>query len=198
MVIKNLQKKQKLSSRNVLNGLLIGATVGAGFATFESAGYAFYNFLMSFVSSFFENLIYSGLDEAAAMGAAFNAGFTPMMVVIVLRGILAIGGHVAWAACEGAALALSEGDEGFELRQLADRRFLVIALISVVLHGIWDMDMPVIDSITIPVVGVPVRYLLLIVAIWLVVAVMLHRGLAQINLLANKARRHALRQMGHV
>ena len=32
---------RKLNPKFILNGLLIGATIGAGFAAFESAGYAF-------------------------------------------------------------------------------------------------------------------------------------------------------------
>ena len=62
----------------ILNGLLIGAAVGAGFAAFETAGY----------------ILRYGL----------NYGVANMLYVIKLRGFLAPGGHVAWAAIEGAAL----------------------------------------------------------------------------------------------
>lgn len=175
----------------ILNGLLIGATVGAGFATFESAGYAFYLFL----GGFFDGLVSSGGVETLA----FQTGFDVAMQVIVLRGFLAIGGHVAWAAAEGGALALAEGNDGFKFAQVVERRFITIALISIVLHGLWDANVLLLDLIVIPFTGgVTIKYLLLIAAIWIVIGVLLHRGLAQINLLANKARRRARREMGQM
>ena len=144
-------------SRNyVLNGLLIGAAVGGGFAAFESAGYAFMNWV--------------------------DYGFNSMMMTIVLRGILSPGGHIAWAAVEGAALALCEGKDGFSKSQLWDPRFLAVAITCIVLHGVWDMTVPFLTGNL-----VFAKYALLIVAIWIVVGVMMHRGLQQINQLVTEA-----------
>ena len=137
----------------VLEGLLYGAAVGAGFAAFESSGYAY---------------------EAGIQG-----GIEFMMESIVMRGILSIGGHVAWAAVEGAALASVEGEDGFSFSQLRNPRFITLALIPVVLHGLWDTYVPVIDDIGF--FGIPIKYYLLIIAIWVVLAVMLKRGLDQVN-----------------
>ena len=71
---------RKTNSKYILNGLLLGACVGAGFAVFESAGYAF------------QCLLSTGADSA-------------MMDITLLRGVLAVGGHVVWTAIAGAALA---------------------------------------------------------------------------------------------
>ena len=141
----------------ILNGLLIGAAVGAGFAAFESAGYAFYCLI----------------DDSYSLS----------MEVIVGRAVLAIGGHVAWAAAEGAALALCEHEGGFKASQLFNPKFVIVAVLCIALHGIWDTSMGLID---VPIVSlVSVKSVLLIIAIWVVLAVMLKRGLDQVNDLAS-------------
>lgn len=147
----------------VLSALLIGATVGAGFAVFESAGYAFENML----------------DKWGDSGS-IRVGYEFMLLVISTRAVLALGGHVVWAAVEGAALAICEGDGGFKLRMLGDIRFLAIAILCMLLHAIWDTTIPFLDQMAIPLFLTP-KFVLLIVLIWIVVMVMLHRGLAQLN-----------------
>ena len=148
---------KRANDRNfVLEGLLYGAAVGAGFAAFESAGYAY---------------------EAGILG-----GLDYMTESIVQRGVLSIGGHVAWAAVEGAALASVEGDEGFSFTQLYNRRFLALALIPVFLHGIWDTYVPILDDFGL--FGISIKYFLLVAVIWVVLVVLLKRGLDQVNALA--------------
>ena len=55
-----------------------------------------------------------------------------------------------------------------------------MATLCIVLHGIWDTAVPVVDEIQLPMLGTP-KYVLLVVLIWIVVMVMLHRGLVQLN-----------------
>lgn len=100
----------------ILNGLLIGASVGAGFAAFESSGYAF-------------NILASGY------------GLDMMMDNICLRGFLSPGGHVAWAAISGAAIMLDKGNKKLSFDVFSHERFWKIFLIPVVLHAIWDMPL---------------------------------------------------------
>ena len=103
----------KLGKLTILNGLLIGAAVGAGFAAFESAGYA-----MTFL---------------------FQGGWDMMMDVIFLRGFLTPGGHVVWAAISGAGLVIAAKTSGaFSTGILTDKKFLRLFAIPVVLHGLWD------------------------------------------------------------
>lgn len=65
----------------ILNGILVGACVGAGFAAFESAGYAF-NF---------------GLKTPRMMEA-----------LIYLRGFTSVGSHIIWSAMVGAGYMLAK------------------------------------------------------------------------------------------
>ena len=133
-------------SNYILNGLLIGAAVGAGFAAFETAGY----------------ILRYGL----------NNGLETMLHVIKLRGFLAPGGHVAWAAIEGAGLMYVKGFDKLDKKHLNDKRFLLICLIPIVLHGVWDMP-----------INTP-YYLLqitLTVIAWLVIIYFINLGLKQVD-----------------
>lgn len=130
----------------ILNGLLVGAAVGAGFAAFETAGY----------------ILRYGLDS----------GLQTMLEIIKLRGFLAPGGHVAWAAIEGAALMYVKGFETLDKKHLNDKRFLLICLIPVVLHGIWDMP------IELPYYSVQIA---MTVIAWLVIVYFINLGLKQID-----------------
>lgn len=107
---------KKLPNCNfVLNGLLIGALVGAGFAAFESAGYAF--------------VCLSENDLAA------------MYSNIYLRGFLSPGGHVAWSAIVGATIILSKDNSKNTLdigTILSNNKFWKIVIIPILLHFLWD------------------------------------------------------------
>jgi len=95
----------------ILNGLLLGAAVGAGFAVFETAGYVF----------------------------AYGFQIPIMMRIIYTRGILAFGGHIVWAAMSGAALAMVKKENRLEIKHLLNIKFLKYFIMAIVLHAIWDM-----------------------------------------------------------
>jgi protease PrsW len=97
------------------NGLLFGAAVGAGFAGFESAGYAF-----------------SALFNDQAVSSA--------TLSIMVRGLLAPGGHVIWTAMVGSALWKIKKGSSFSPAMLFDRTVLRRWTIAVILHGLWDTD----------------------------------------------------------
>ncbi|GAA4719743.1 PrsW family glutamic-type intramembrane protease [Brevibacillus fulvus] len=99
----------------ILNGLLIGAAVGTGFAAFESAGYAF------------RVALFADLDS--------------MYSIIFWRGVLAPGGHIVWAALSGAAICMVKGSREFSWSMLKDMRFLRIFAIVVILHALWDLPL---------------------------------------------------------
>ena len=104
-----------------------------------------------------------------------------MLYVIKLRGFLAPGGHVAWAAIEGAALMFVKGFEPLDKKHLNDKRFLLMCLIPIVLHGIWDMP------ISLPYYGLQI---ILTILAWLVIIYYINLGLKQVDdakkLAANK------------
>ena len=133
-------------SNYILNGLLVGAAVGAGFAAFETAGY----------------ILRFGLSN----------GHDMMLHVIKLRGFLAPGGHVAWAAIEGAALMYVKGFDKLDKKHLNDKRFLLICLIPILLHGIWDM--PISDPIYL-------LHIAITVIAWLVIIYFINLGLKQVD-----------------
>ncbi|MCQ6280035.1 PrsW family glutamic-type intramembrane protease [Bacillus sp. EB600] len=114
-----------LRNRNynyIFNGLLIGAAVGAGFAAFESAGYA--------------------------LKVAMISNMDNMYSTIFWRGVLAPGGHIVWAALSGAAICMVKGNKDFQWSMLKDIRFLRIFVIVVFLHALWDV--PWSDTMGIP------------------------------------------------
>lgn len=133
-------------SNYILDGLLIGAAVGAGFAAFETAGY----------------ILRFGLSN----------GLESMLNVIKFRGFLAPGGHVAWAAIEGGALMYVKGFDKLNKKHLNDKRFLLICLIPIILHGIWDM--PISDPIYI-------LHIVITIAAWIVIIYFINLGLKQVD-----------------
>ncbi|HAN20312.1 MAG: hypothetical protein A2Y15_08350 [Clostridiales bacterium GWF2_36_10] len=135
----------------MLNGLLIGAAVGAGFATFETVGYIF---------EFF-----------------FNYDYDTMKDVLYLRAILAPGGHVAWAAIYGAALMLVKKNKTFNSSMIIDKKFLSFFGITVILHSIWDMP---IDLGELAQKIFLVQDVLIIIA-WIIILVLIQVGLSQIG-----------------
>ena len=131
----------------ILNGLLVGAAVGAGFGAFETAGY----------------ILRYGLSTNS---------LAQMLEVAKLRAILAPGMHVAWATIEGAALMYVKGLEPLDKKHLNDKRFLLMCLIPIVLHGVWDMP------INSPYCIVQITVTILA---WLVIIYYINLGLKQVD-----------------
>ena len=96
----------------ILNGLLIGAAVGAGFGAIETSGYI--------------------------LRYGMQSGVSAMLEIIKLRGFLAPGMHVAWATIEGGALMFVKGFAPLSKKHLNDKKFLLICAIPLVLHWLWD------------------------------------------------------------
>jgi RsiW-degrading membrane proteinase PrsW (M82 family) len=115
----------------ILNGILFGATVGAGFACFETAGYALNMGLLPG--------LLPGLQGAQQVSpAAMHDGVVSMLQLLLLRGIEAPLGHVAWTALAGGAFWRVKKDRPVSVTMLFDPRFLKTFLIPVSMHAIWD------------------------------------------------------------
>jgi RsiW-degrading membrane proteinase PrsW (M82 family) len=141
----------------ILNGVLFGAAIGAGFACFESAGYAFHYLLTA--------------PESPLTGQWFNVPAATH--VIVVRGLLAPFGHVVWTALAAGALWRVKLDRPLAVRMLVHPRVLRMALVVTVLHAVWDfgfLDPPFL-----------IKYLLLGVLAWVLAFGMLQAGLKQIR-----------------
>lgn len=149
------------NAKYALNGLLIGAAIGAGFAAFESAGYAFNTFLSSLLSG--------GFNISGAYGE--------MVENIMLRAFLAPGGHVIWAAMSGYAIMLVKGAQELTMSFLNQKAFWKIFWIPILLHAVWDM--PIILGRSLIAQILPVT--LLMVIGWVVTFVLIGNSLSQIG-----------------
>lgn len=123
-----------------LNGLLVGAAVGTGFAAFESMGYALNCFVDGTVYTMLEAAgkgVVNNVEEAKAAGVLFG-GADIMLDVIILRGVLSPLGHIVWSAIAGCALWRVVNGQAFKWRMLCDERFVRLLLAPVFLHMVWN------------------------------------------------------------
>jgi RsiW-degrading membrane proteinase PrsW (M82 family) len=114
----------RLAERRGRDGMILGATVGAGFAAFESAGYALSTFVehhndhpvMNIVSTEaqrailapFGHLTWSALIGGAIFAAWRSDGFGPIAPVAwTFAGVVAL--HAAWDASWGASIVIAQG-----------------------------------------------------------------------------------------
>ncbi len=101
---------RRMRPRTQIDGLLLGAAVGMGFAALESTGYAFTAFL--------------------AQGHVTASIFST-----ILRGLLAPFGHGTWTAILGAVLfRQSSGSRGYRFNLPVILTYLFVSL----LHALWD------------------------------------------------------------
>jgi RsiW-degrading membrane proteinase PrsW (M82 family) len=101
-----------------LDGLILGAAAGMGFASMESSGYAFMAFLGS------------------------GGSLSIMVGVTLLRGILSPLGHGTWTAILASVLFRESAAGHFRINGKVIGAYLTVA----VLHGLWD-GLPVVISV---------------------------------------------------
>jgi len=122
-----------------LNGLLVGAAVGVGFASFESMGYALSFFTNGTIGGTIDAIVAErtkDLDMARNVGVL--QGANAMIEVIMVRGILSPLGHIVWSAIAGCALWRVIRDRVFEWKMLCDEKFIRLLLVPVFLHMVWN------------------------------------------------------------
>jgi RsiW-degrading membrane proteinase PrsW (M82 family) len=104
---------RQMRSREPLEGMILGAIVGAGFAAFETAGYAFTSYVTNVNHARFLSLVETELDRA----------------------LLAPVGHMLWSAILGGVLfAAVSGHRRFRLTTGVWATFAGVAA----LHAFWD------------------------------------------------------------
>lgn len=96
-----------------INALLFGAAVGAGFAAFESAGYA----------------LRIGLSNAQAM-----------LDNITLRGAMSPFAHIVWTAIATSAYWIARKDHPDFISTIKSRKFLLLFSVPVGLHFLWNTN----------------------------------------------------------
>ena len=154
MVIYSLLKHTP-QNKYILNALLIGASVGAGFAAFESSGYAFLTLL-------------ANLGESNPIDI--------MMSNIYLRGFLSPGGHIAWGAISGAALILAKETGSLTTDVLKKKKFWKLFMIPIVLHTLWDWE--VLANIG---GNIHLIYWLLLIVVWIVIIAFINMGFNEVK-----------------
>jgi RsiW-degrading membrane proteinase PrsW (M82 family) len=103
-----------------IDGILLGAAAGMGFAALESCGYVFTAFIES--------------------GGSLSA----LVVVTLLRGLLAPVGHGTWTAILASVLFREGAPNHFRINLAVIGAYLTVVL----LHGLWDGLPPVVAEIT--------------------------------------------------
>lgn len=98
---------------NILNGMLCGAGIGAGFAAFETFGYNFFFLLQG--DSEFENIMH-------------------------LRALTAPCTHILWTAITAGGFWLALKDKPFKTSIFFNIKFLRILMIPIGLHMLWNND----------------------------------------------------------
>ena len=100
--------------REARDGMVLGAVVGAGFAAFETAGYALQTML--------DNLNGKSIES--------------ILETEVFRALLAPFGHITWTALIGGALFASSRGGRFRV----SRRLVLTILGVIALHALWDQS----------------------------------------------------------
>ena len=172
----------------ILNGLLFGAAVGAGFAAYESAGYALTLLVSGIIHATLSNAdkivtslntmsgaqvnIMQVLGEIYTLFAANVDGV--MLGNIALRGLLAPFCHIVWTAIVAGGLWMVKGDKKFKPVMMVDIRFVGCLVYAMVLHAVWNSpwELKFITSVD--------KYLVLGVLGWMVVLMIVRRGLKQL------------------
>ena len=139
------------NKRWVLNGMVVGAAVGVGFAGFETAGYIFIY------------LHQGGLDE--------------FYDVLMLRAVLAPFGHVVWTASVAGALLYAQNRDSFIMDHLFCWKFLRIFIFVMFLHMFWNSDI-LWDAYG---VNILYAWGLSLVGSWHLAFLLLQKGLQQIR-----------------
>jgi len=107
---------RRLASHSEMDGLILGAAVGMGFAVLESMGYTFTAFLSS--------------------GGSLSA----TVAIMLVRGILSPFGHGTWTAILASVLFRESKGNRFRLNGNLILAFLGVAL----LHALWDALPPIV------------------------------------------------------
>lgn len=97
---------RKADKKYILNGILIGAAIGAGFACFESAGYVF----------------------------MYSSTYDDLIQMAIVRGAGNLGSHAVYAALEGGALAMVKKQRELRASDFTQPDFLKFTAVSIALH----------------------------------------------------------------
>lgn len=167
----------------ILTGLLIGAAVGAGFAAFESAGYTF-NHLIALIKNTTAAQVVQKIDPSMAQDIVKNSSQYNPDLVMQLRALLTPFAHVVWTAITAGAYWMAvnnhilegrrkQNDTSIDFNAFTDKRFLIIAIVPVILHMIWN-------SYLFAGLGM-IKYLILGIIAWIFALRLVGAGISQVS-----------------
>src|SRR5216683_5459653 len=103
-----------------IDGVILGAAAGMGFAALESSGYVFTSFVES------------------------GGSLSTLVVVTLLRGLLSPIGHGTWTAILASVMFREAAPDRFRINGAVIGAYITVA----VLHGLWDGLPPVVGVLT--------------------------------------------------
>lgn len=138
----------KLRNGRILTGMLLGAAVGAGFAAFESAGYTYREIIEQMARLNYAEFVHE-VNPTLAQKVAQQANVLDPEWTMFLRALLSPGAHIVWTAVTAGAYWMimdartQEGKRAkdsvaFDFCILIDKRFLIIAIVPIMLHMLWN------------------------------------------------------------
>lgn len=155
---------KRKNRKYILDGILLGAAVGAGFSIFESFSFS--------------------------MNAFGTSGMLGGVLQALVRATTAIAGHEIYAALYGGGLMIAKGSEEVKLGHLLSPDFLKYFVLSIGIHAVNNSGM--LDAFPSLFFGtVPVGYLLLGVAALYFLLLLMKKGVnqvVQISVAANGGR----------
>lgn len=132
-----------------LNGVLIGAAVGTGFALMESLFYVIDGMGQGVLLglALCAEQVATLTDVMEAFGMVWQFGLSNGLMVAIARAVTAISGHGVFAALYGGALVKSKGEEDLQITHLLNMEFLFFFATSILLHALHnnglDLGLPV-------------------------------------------------------
>ena len=130
----------KKNYKYAINGVLIGAAVGTGFAVMESLYYVFNNIFIGIVNALIvcANEGLTAVDIVNNSPMVWSTGIMNGLDVALARAVTAISGHGVFAALYGGALVKAKGDEEISLTHLFKLEFLAYFVVSILLHALHN------------------------------------------------------------
>lgn len=127
--------------KHTLNGILIGAAVGTGFAVMESLFYVIHYGMFNGIAQallFFMEERMSVEDVVLNFGMLKDVAIINGLNVAITRAVTAISGHGVFAALYGGALVKAKGDEEIRPGHLIKLDFLAYFAVSILLHALHN------------------------------------------------------------
>lgn len=136
-----------------------------------------------FVSKLRLSHIFNGMLVGGAIGAGFAAfenieyatASNSEILEPLIRSVGSLGSHAIWCAITVSAIVLVNGNQPLTFQNINNWHFARFFLLAVVLHSLWDLQTPF----------TYVKILALICVGWIVLFVLIHTGLREVQFIQN-------------